>query len=746
MIIDAISGVGGGGGGTTIVQKPTVSVGTYTYDGTAQGPTITWDAGMADNCVVTNATKTNAGTYTLTIALKNASKMVWDDFTTADLTYEYTIQKANQTITLSSNTVTLDPEHLTATVTVSGAKGAISVTSSASSVATASVSGSTITISNVNETTGSATITVSVAGTTNYNPAIDSTISVSAQFADFLTDWLTAANLNPASYADLDAVLADESAVRKLFTIHDAVDVIVDEVSTIESTDLTKIFNDNYVAKWVNLRDYALDTLYANSTIAGYMDTADKYFYGEWVITDSTTTPVTWGPKGNVPVMTSDTAPYGEASASRYHETNLPYKAFDNDNSTMWLSSNGYFESGNWIQYKFTNPVRVKKVAFYDCPTSGLNRTKAYRIQASNDGTNWITIKDDINTISNARTLITSDLTNTDFYIYWRLVILTAHTTAASQIHTLQFYGREMKVCVPTMTSNTTPYGEASADSIYGSDYPAWKAFDGDDTTFWHSNGGTQDHYIQYKFTNPICVRRFTYSDRRNDTTVRLVTKIIVQGSNDGTNFTDIYSTTNIDNTPFVFKTYDFDNTNCFLYYRIAVTMQDSGSNSYWTVNTIQFFGFDYSEYDWDSVKPRHYIYDHGVGDFTLVKTTSAVQAVDKDYEAVIETGTSASHSQYAMVRNNTGIDLTPYSVCGIRLGDAIKDYSYGNGWIGIWNVAKNGEDYADNEFLANLQITTPITQLCHYCDISSVNQTAWASFYQSYRQALSSCSELWLE
>lgn len=201
MIIDAISGVGGGGGGTTIVQKPTVSVGTYTYDGTAQGPTITWDAGMADNCVVTNATKTDAGTYTLTIALKNASKMIWDDFTTADLTYEYTIQKADQTITLSSNAVTLDPEHLTSTVTISGAQGTISVTSSDASIATATVNGSAVTISNVSETSGNATITVSAAATTNYEGATAS-ISVICAFVQKQTFTVTLdlADSNPDTW------------------------------------------------------------------------------------------------------------------------------------------------------------------------------------------------------------------------------------------------------------------------------------------------------------------------------------------------------------------------------------------------------------------------------------------------------------------------------------------------------------------------------------------------------------------
>mgnify|MGYP006988914745 FL=1 len=78
--------------GTTIVPIPTVTVGTYTYDGTAQGPQISNDIDT-DHITVTNATKTDAGTYTLTLHLSTANA-VWSDLTTSDKTYEYTIDKA----------------------------------------------------------------------------------------------------------------------------------------------------------------------------------------------------------------------------------------------------------------------------------------------------------------------------------------------------------------------------------------------------------------------------------------------------------------------------------------------------------------------------------------------------------------------------------------------------------------------------------------------------------------------------
>ena len=173
---DLVGGAGSGGG-TTIVQIPSVVVGTYTYDGTAQGPTV---SGLdTEHVTITDATKINAGTYTLTAALNDPTKMVWSDMTTANKTWQYTIDKANQTITLSKSSVSLNASTMsdTVTATLTGG-GTLSVQSSDTSVATASISNGTITIEA--QATGSATITVTASGTSNYNEATE-TISATVQ-------------------------------------------------------------------------------------------------------------------------------------------------------------------------------------------------------------------------------------------------------------------------------------------------------------------------------------------------------------------------------------------------------------------------------------------------------------------------------------------------------------------------------------------------------------------------------------
>ena len=153
MIIDAISGVGGGG--TRIVPKPTVSVGTYTYDGTTKSPTVT---GFDSNTMVmTGGSAINAGSYTLTIGLKNTNSMVWDDLTTADLTWNWSIEKATATIpTVTDTSKTYNGSAQSPTIT--GFDGTIM-----------SKSGDSET------NAGDYTLSISLQDTTNYKWSDDST-------------------------------------------------------------------------------------------------------------------------------------------------------------------------------------------------------------------------------------------------------------------------------------------------------------------------------------------------------------------------------------------------------------------------------------------------------------------------------------------------------------------------------------------------------------------------------------------
>ena len=151
--------------GAIIITTIPSQSGTITYDGTEK--TASWNNYDGTQLTVTGNTATNAGTYTASFTPKTGH--TWSDGVATAKTADWVIDKADADATLSDDDITLDPNHLTATVTVTNPTGEItSVTCNDLSVATVVYSNGTITITST-EATGTATITVSIAGTANYN-------------------------------------------------------------------------------------------------------------------------------------------------------------------------------------------------------------------------------------------------------------------------------------------------------------------------------------------------------------------------------------------------------------------------------------------------------------------------------------------------------------------------------------------------------------------------------------------------
>jgi hypothetical protein len=253
--------------------------------------------------------------------------------------------------------------------------------------------------------TGSATVTE------------ETTYPVSILAGLDLASWISAGSttehpLNPSSYADFAALEADEEAIRQLMTVHASVDYLAQ--ATAGDSLMESVIGSDVCAKWINLRDYALDTLYANSDIASEMDSADKYFYGEWVENSGT-----WGAKGNVPIMTSNTAPYGVASA---------YQVFDGSASTS--------ASGTDFSYQSVNPICVKK---FECSVNGGT------LQGSNDGSTYTDISD--------------PSSNTTYYMYHKV-----HFASSQTVHTLQFYGKELPVKQASAPTDGREYVQIGSD------------------------------------------------------------------------------------------------------------------------------------------------------------------------------------------------------------------------------------------------------------------------------------------
>ena len=170
------------------LTPPSVSA-NLTYTGSEQSATVSaYDSTLIS---ITGITGTNAGDYTATISLIDDDNYCWSDNTTADKTATWSIAKAAGYCYLIDSstgnpkyTTELSPDLTSDTFQVSTASALPdTVTSSDSTVATGSISGSVITASSVNDTNGTATLTLHIPATSNYLEATQ-TIGITCAFAE----------------------------------------------------------------------------------------------------------------------------------------------------------------------------------------------------------------------------------------------------------------------------------------------------------------------------------------------------------------------------------------------------------------------------------------------------------------------------------------------------------------------------------------------------------------------------------
>ncbi len=741
--------------------------------------------------------------------------------------------------------------------TVTASKGAYSVSSTFDASGDAIIIGFgdigniAITATNGSET---GSVMLNIPSFSNY--------SVNIAYGLDYASWLIAGGVDPSYYESLDEVLEDEEVVRRLMTLHTSVDYLA-SITNANDEMAIAVLNNDICAKWINLRDYALDTLYANEYAKAIMDEADKYGYGEWAlvgqvprmtsatapygeviynsqysgqeawrafdgstssawepgtpeigtwigyqfitpiivkkifakVTAGTTGTITWQtqghdgsdwvnigepftisydasateieidinfnndtpysklriikitqspsfysfvkelqfyawqPKGNVPIMTSDTAPYGQVLSDGYEGSRYAWYAFDGNENTWWDNGSGKYTLG----YAFTNPICSKRLKLY------AGHLFNFDIEGSNDGTNWTKIGEGV---SLAGSPITVDFSNSDYYLRYRINVTNL---ADFSIRELQFYGREMKVSVPAMTSDTAPYGEAinliNRHPSYSS-YAAYLAMDKNTSTRWSAAASVSSADIGYDFTKPVVIKAFMHTAYG----ASIPYTAVLQGSDDKTtwiNESEPYSGNILQQEMEV-----FDNTNAHRYWRILFTMSGAGMSLY----EVNFFGFDYSERDWDIENPMHYIYDHGVElDEFIVNVTNASNAsVTKTPNQLLY---KTSAVTYTIAQTYKNIDLSDYDLVCINAGDSLYN-SGGNtggnifGTIIVSNAILDG-NYSGTLVNAGFNTGTGLPYKIS-ANVSNINEAKYLSVVTGNKTAgqtrTMTINEWWLE
>ncbi len=340
-----------------------------------------------------------------------------------------------------------------------------------------------------------------------------------------------------------------------------------------------------------------------------------------------------WATVATVPTMTSNTTPSGECFADNTSSGHAAYRAFD--------GINGYQQSESWaststnskVGYIFPSAVEISRVNI-QCPANvNTNELNAFKIQYSDDGTEWNDATDILYFVSSQP----STAQNKDYTVnfvgkhrYWAILAISCYgNLSVIRVCEAQFYSvsipssqtamqyigasdyasttllanstwREVitssdyadliyNIKVPIMTSNTTPEGEARSTS-YPSGYDPYKAFDkniNDVAVISSSITGR----IQYQFTRAVNCIACKVLNRYETATTQDVKDCIIQASNDGTTWNNL-TLNSLQQISSVLWQYVYfaDNTLNYKYYGLY------SSNNYGHATTsaiaeLQFYG-----------------------------------------------------------------------------------------------------------------------------------------------------------
>lgn len=150
-----------------------------------------------------------------------------------------------------------------------------------------------------------------------------------------------------------------------------------------------------------------------------------------------------------------------------------------------------------------------------------------------------------------------------------------------------------LNVKVPTMTSNTTPSGEASTDETpFSGAGAAYIPFSGNTSTSKYTAGASSKKYLglTYKFTRQVCVRYLKVRTGDGEIGKYGLKAFKIQGSNNGTQWTDLGEFTHPNDANL--NSYILNNKTKYQYYKLYAYDGTYSTNQYTPrVSTLQYYG-----------------------------------------------------------------------------------------------------------------------------------------------------------
>jgi len=286
----------------------------------------------------------------------------------------------------------------------------------------------------------------------------------------------------------------------------------------------------------------------------------------------------------------------------------------------QWQYGYSYVSVGNWCKYDFISSKTITSIYLIPEVDPNGSGIKDFNIQGSNDNSNWTTLTSGqvVNTTNPAFTFQPIYFVNIISYRYYKINTLTSWRPNSSSdkigvnfafgesfapLSTIEEVVRisdswevdyNLVNLIPIMTSLTTPSGIASSSPLdYSYPSPAWWAMDNDTNSVWLSQWGYGgDEWIQYQFptSQNVIAYGITYTFMYDD---RQPTAWVLEGSNNGADWTALDTRTGISWTPAVYyefqkKIFLITTPTSFDYYRLRIT---SHHNSWTNISEFALYG-----------------------------------------------------------------------------------------------------------------------------------------------------------
>ena len=265
------------------LTKPSANVDPFVYTGAAQ--TYTPDGFDSDTMTISGNVQTNADTYTVTVSVTDKYNYVWADDTDTDITFNFVIGKADQSVT-----VTIDGWTYGDT-----AKGYEIVGRMENADYTVNYSGDGYSADTAPVNAGNYTLTITVDATANYNAAVasaeftidpkelhvsDSVMIIEAEYGELTLDDISSDEAILAVIGDytaiFDGLVYDDVLTPDDFTLtaaEDYSDLVADGFMAVADYSIKVALNatlTNYVVPESGLENITFRVVKAANSIGGY--------------------------------------------------------------------------------------------------------------------------------------------------------------------------------------------------------------------------------------------------------------------------------------------------------------------------------------------------------------------------------------------------------------------------------------------------------------------------------------------